>query len=143
MLFRSCSQLYFHKLSQHNNNMTINLYSYTLTALFSLIPTALFPKLLSFSVSGLNSPKTWLILLAISMLGISNQVFRSKAYHRIKQATYLAPMMYIAVIASATIGWFIFNEQLGLRNILGSIIIISSIIIMLFTQSNPNKRQLA
>lgn len=61
----------------------------------------------------------------IAVLGLSGGFLSIKAY-RSGEAAIVAPMQYSQIIWASIYGWFIFNERLDSRTLLGAAVIISS-----------------
>lgn len=63
------------------------------------------------------------LLFIIGILGVSVNFFSLQASKHTKPDVY-ASLLYTRIIFSSFLGYFIFNEQLGLREIIGSVMII-------------------
>jgi drug/metabolite transporter (DMT)-like permease len=71
------------------------------------------------------SPKQWLLLIWLGLLGAAGHFFMIKAFEK-APASLLAPFSYATLIWATILGFFLFGDLPDAWTILGAIIIISS-----------------
>ncbi len=138
--FNACSQITLHKQAKSAEPMSIIFYSYLFAAVLALIPllTISFPHSVQ-EIQHLPAASwTLLLLVAFGVLSVSNQVFRGKAYSKVRKAQSLSPFIYCVIIFSGLLGWLVYDEVPDIFGVIGIILIILGGVVMVL-QPKANK----
>jgi drug/metabolite transporter (DMT)-like permease len=65
----------------------------------------------------------WFKMIGIGVATAAGQILLTVAY-RYGTASYLSPLGYISVIYAGFISWLIFDKPLGLRSLIGTLLIV-------------------
>ena len=133
-LLTACSQVINHKISKTENDIMISLHLYLFCSIISV--TAVLATIATGALSLNNlislppSPQLWLMWLLFACISFASQIFRSKAYIRVKNASVLAPLLFTTVLFASIFDLSLYNKLPDLNSIIGgSLIFLSSIII--------------
>lgn len=111
--FNACSQVAFHSVSKKQSPLVVSLHMYTLCSLLCLIPLAMHwhdPKLHQ-QIHYIVDSDLLLLFIAFSVSNISNQMFLSQAYRRVTYAATIAPFMYMSIVFSGIIDWWLHHQS--------------------------------
>ena len=101
-------------------------------ALFGTLISAL-PMLLNWQTP---NPQTLLLLAGVGLFATLGQYFLTRGYAS-APAAQAAPFTYMAVIFAALIGWWIWDETLGIPSFVGATLVISAGILAIVNPSSP------
>jgi drug/metabolite transporter (DMT)-like permease len=123
------SQIANHRISHKMSAQTNTLGTYSFTVLAGAIACAILyclpNSILSNQMISLNKPII-LGLLGLTLVGLSNQICRSRAYAIVRDPASIINLLYLSVPISGAIDWFYFHRAPSMLGVCGTIIIISS-----------------
>jgi len=128
-LFNAASQVYYHKILKQSNVKSANLYMYTFSALFALIPVIIFWHPLANALPFFNihvNSSLILLLISLAIVGISNKSFKGKAYSKVSKASSLTPLLYTAIVFAGLLDWLVYNIVPDTLSIIGAVLITAS-----------------
>lgn len=115
------------KIGDKENMLIQLLYVIFFMGLFSIFPMVLVPLPTSISLHH---------LILFGLFGVIIIIYMFSAVLAVAQAeiNIVSPFFFCALILSSMVGYFIFNEQLKVRTIIGAIIILASIIYIAYRE---------
>ena len=129
-LFLSLSRLEVRKLARTETSFAMTFHFSTTVALISGLATVLVFKMPSM-------PDAFLII-CLGVCGALAQVIQAHA-HKFAPAAFLAPLDYTSLVWGFFFGFFIWNESIGGKQIIGAVIIFSAGLILNFSTLSSKK----
>ncbi|HPE84666.1 MAG: DMT family transporter [Chlamydiia bacterium] len=127
-LFLACTQLTLHKVTKMISIAPQLCLVFGICAFLSLGVVLAVPGQLSSYVW--NDTSLVLIFLALGFSSVCNQILRSLAYRHVNNPSTLAPFMYMTLIFTGILQYFVFKELPDFMSIMGSILIVGAALFM-------------
>ncbi|KJY82903.1 membrane protein [Vibrio galatheae] len=144
-LFNAGSQLSLYRISKSNMNaFEINYWTFVFAALVILPYVALNAVGNEQMVDTSTAAPELLVgvMLAVSLLIINTQVFRSKAYRLVDSGSQLAPLIFTNLLFTALWQWLFYQESYNALQIAGLVLMVLANMFVVFAPKWLAKRRL-
>lgn len=145
-LFNALSQVYYHKIVKSIQVKNANLYMYSFSSIFALIPLIFYwHDLINFShdFSATSTQANLFLFVCLAFIGMTSKTFRGKAYKKVDKASRLTPFLYMSIIFATIFDWIAYHQLPDLLSVIGALFILISGLIFIFFSTKTSEELLA
>ena len=138
--FNACCQVTFQNVSKDHSPLSELFYMFGLSALITAGPMLVswYHYRIEHEFSYLLDSDLLLILILFSLISMSNQMFRFKAY-QYAQPIYMAPFWYASIPMSAMLDWYFKGHIPDILTVIGSCCVIVGGVLMVRYKKQTSK----
>jgi drug/metabolite transporter (DMT)-like permease len=110
--FTACSYVTVHVTVRQASPMVVTMMMYALSALLALVVATATGQLASFETGWAElNPTKFAVIIVFSLLSLSFQTLRAKAYSLVDEPATLSPYLYTVLIFAALLDWEFYGVQ--------------------------------